>query len=104
MYVVKRGQVRIDLRLTSDSDCATVHRLREGQILGELALVDRRARSATATCDTPCEIVALNCDGLLGLFERNRDIGYVVIRNLAEIIATRLRKTNLQLVAMVCWE
>jgi CRP/FNR family cyclic AMP-dependent transcriptional regulator len=104
LYVVKRGKVRIDLKLQSDSDCATVHRLREGQILGELALVDRRARSATATCETPSEIVALNCDKLLDLFERNRDIGYLVIRNLVEIVATRLRKTNLQLVATVCWE
>ena len=104
IYVLKQGKVRIDLTLKSDSDCATVQRLRGGQILGELALLDQRARSATATCESRCEIIALGCEKLLRLFQRNHDIGYVVMRNLAQIVATRLRKTNLQLVAAVCWE
>jgi CRP/FNR family cyclic AMP-dependent transcriptional regulator len=103
LYIIKDGKVRIDLKLKADADCATVHRLRKGQVLGELSLVDNRRRSATATCETDSEILSIDCARLLELFERNRSIGYTVIMNLARIVATRLRKTNLQLVATVCW-
>ena len=104
LYIIEKGRVRIDLKLTSDSDCATVHRLREGQTLGELSLVDSRRRSATATCETDCEIVAIPSEKLKELFDRDCSIGFTVILNLARIVAERLRKTNLQLVATVCWE
>ena len=104
LYIIEKGRVRIDLKLTSNSDCATVHRLREGQTLGELSLVDSRRRSATATCETECQIVAISSEKLKELFDRNRDLGFTVILNLARIVAERLRRTNLQLVATVCWE
>lgn len=104
LYIIEKGRVRIDLKLASRSDCATVHRLRDGQTIGELSLVDSRRRSATATCETECQIVAISSEQLRELFERNRSIGYTVILNLARVVAERLRKTNLQLVATVCWE
>ncbi|UCF09632.1 MAG: cyclic nucleotide-binding domain-containing protein [Candidatus Bipolaricaulota bacterium] len=105
IYIVKKGKVRIDLKLgRKEDDCATVHRIRSGLVFGELALVDQRARSASATCEGPCEILYLSCKQLVELFERNNRIGYVVLGNLARLMATRLRKTNLQLVASVCWE
>ena len=101
--MITRGKVRIDLRLKGDADCATIHRLSVGEVLGELSLVDNRKRSASATCETACEVLAIECDRLLKLFESNRAIGYTVVLNLAKIVAIRLRKTNLQLVATVCW-
>jgi len=104
LYIVKRGTVRIDLKLAAKSDCTTVHRLRSSQILGELSLVDSRRRSATATCESQCEVVSLDCSRLLELFEQDKSIGYTVILNLVRIVASRLRKTNLQLIATVCWE
>ena len=72
--------------------------------LRPVALVDRGVRSATATCEGPCEILYLDRKKLTELFKRNYRIGYVVLDNLARLMATRLRKTNLQLVASVCWE
>lgn len=104
IYVLERGKIRIDLALTGKSKCATIHRVTDGQIFGELALVDRGRRSATAKCDSDSEVLAINRDGLHDLFERNNHIGYVVLNNLATILAVRLRKTNLQLVASILWE
>jgi len=104
IYVIKKGKVRIDLGLTGKTDAATVHRVSDGDIFGELALVDTRRRSATAKCEKDSEIIAISRDGLLDLFDKNNHIGYVVIRNLATVLAARLRKTNLQLVASILWK
>ena len=37
-------------------------------------------------------------------FANNNKIGYVVMINFASLLATRLRKTNLQLIACFLWE
>lgn len=104
IYVLEKGKICIDLALTGKSKCATIHRVTDGQIFGELALVDRGRRSATAKCENDSEVLAINRDKLHSLFERNNHIGYIVLNNLATILAVRLRKTNLQLVASILWE
>jgi CRP/FNR family cyclic AMP-dependent transcriptional regulator len=104
MYLVRKGKVRIDLSLAKGSESATVHRVGDGELFGELALVDTKRRSATATCEKDSEIITIDRDKLLSLFESNNHAGYVVLGNLATILAGRLRRTNLQLVATLLWK
>lgn len=104
IYILKKGKVRIDLSLTGKTDMATVHRISDGQTFGELALMDKGPRSATARCESRSEVVVLSRDRLSQLFGENNHIGYVVLKNLATLLAVRLRKTNLQLVASILWE
>jgi len=104
VYIVTKGRVRIELGIKGKTDCATIHRVGEGEIFGELAIVGEGRRSGTAKCETDCEVIAINRDALRDLFERQTRIGYVVMMNLASLVATRLRKTNLQLVACFLWE
>jgi CRP-like cAMP-binding protein len=104
MYVVKNGKVCIELGLKGKSEAATVHRVGAGQIFGELSLVDRKKRSATAVCENDCELVAINQEKLDELFKQDTQLGYVIMKNLAELLAGRLRRTNLQLVASILWE
>lgn len=104
IYILTKGRVRIELGIKSKADFATIHRVQEGEVFGELALVGEGSRSAGAECETGCEVVAISGDALRDLFGRNTGIGYVVMSNLASVLATRLRKTNLQLVACFLWE
>ena len=104
VYIIKKGKVCIELGLKGKSSPATIQRLGVGQIFGELALVDRRRRSATAICENDCEIITIDRDKLNELFERDSPLGYVVMRNLAQLLAGRLRRTDLMLVASVLWE
>ncbi len=104
VYIIKKGKVCIELGLKGKSNTATIQRLGVGQVFGELALVDRRNRSATAICEKDCEIIAIDRDKLNELFERDGPLGYVVMRNLAQLLAGRLRRTDLMLVASVLWE
>jgi len=101
IYLLVNGKVRIELTLTEDSGFVTVEQLSGGQLFGELALADRRNRSAIAECETHCEIVSIRCKDLLALLEREHRLGFVVMRNLSRILATRLRKTNAKLITSV---
>jgi len=104
MYIVTKGQVRIELAIKGKTDHATIHRVGEGDIFGELIIVGDGRRSGTAKCETDCEVMSINRDDLRDLFNRCARIGYIVMMNLASLLATRLRKTNLQLVACFLWE
>jgi CRP/FNR family cyclic AMP-dependent transcriptional regulator len=104
IYILQKGKVRIDLGLKVKSNHTTIHRITEGQVFGELALIDNGRRSATAKCESNSEIIAIDRDRLHDLFERNSHVGYVVLNNLARILVARLRRTNLQLIASILWE
>jgi len=104
MYIIKKGKVCIELGLKGKPNTATIQRLSVGQIFGELVLVDKRSRSATAVCENDCEIITINRDKLDKLFEQDSRLGYTVMRNLAQLLAERLRRTDLMLVASVLWE
>ncbi|MFW6118514.1 MAG: Crp/Fnr family transcriptional regulator [Chloroflexota bacterium] len=104
VYIIKKGKVCIELGLKGKPNTATIQRLGVGQIFGELALVDKRSRSATAICENDCEIITVNRDKLDKLFEQDSRLGYVVMKNLAQLLAERLRRTDLMLVASVLWE
>jgi len=104
VYIIKKGKVCIELGLKGKPNTATIQRLGAGQIFGELTLVDRRNRSATAMCDNDCEIITIDRDKLDELFERDSRLGYIVMRNLAQLLAVRLRRTDLMLVASIVWE
>ena len=104
LYIVTKGQVRIELGIKGKTDYATVHRVGKGELFGELVLLNQGTRSGAARSETDCETIIIDGNALLNLFEKNMRIGYVVAMNLASLLATRLRKTNLQLIACFLWE
>lgn len=54
MYVLVKGQVKI----TTDNEVLEV--INEGEIFGEMAIIEDLPRTASATCVTNCELIAIN--------------------------------------------
>ena len=104
MYIVTKGRVCIELGIKGKDDTVKVHNVPEGEIFGELSIISEGRRSGTAKCESDCEVLSIDGDTLLNLFNKQSRIGYVVMRNLASLVAARLRKTDLQLVACFLWE
>ena len=104
IYIINKGKVVIELGIKGKKDYVTIHRLGNGDIFGELVLVSKGDRSASARCEADCEVIAINRDDLLGLLNKHSEIGYIVMKNMASLLATRLRKTDLQLLACFLWE
>jgi len=84
MYVVKAGKV--DLRILDK----TLETLEASSVLGEMALLDKEARSATAVAVTDCQLVPINAEKFLYLVAETPYFALEVM----QIMAQRLRRMN----------
>jgi CRP-like cAMP-binding protein len=70
--------------------------LGQGQVFGEMALIDMGPRSATVRCTADAsKLYVIRRDDFIRLCEQDTDIGYKVMRNLAADLSFKLRHRNL---------
>lgn len=95
MYIVYRGAVEIQKR-TRAGDNYTVVRLssEDNVFFGELALVDDDKRSATVIATEDSEFIVISKSDFVKLGDERPDIGLPITREIAKILASRLRKTT----------
>jgi len=84
LYVVRGGEVEIQ------SNGVTIDTVGEGSILGEMALIDSSARSATAVAKSGCELIPVDQKRFTFLVQQTPFFAIHVMR----VLADRLRKTN----------
>ncbi len=94
LFVTVRGQVRVEIRLPREESTTTIYQVGKHEVFGEFALVDGYRRSATliAHGDTTVLVVARN--ELFDLMDADPQIGFIIMRNLSNILATKLRNVN----------
>ncbi len=66
---------------------------------GEMALLDREARSATVRTRTEAEALELTAEAFTAFRKRSRDGFTFVVINVARILSSRLRETSQRLAA-----
>ncbi len=70
--------------------------LGDGQVFGEMALIDQGYRSASGRAGkNGCTVYQIQKDDFNALCEKHTHIGYVVMRNMAIDLAFKLRHRNL---------
>lgn len=84
LYVVRRGKVELSVH---GKPLETVE---EGDIIGELSLIDRFARSATAIARSSCELIPVDEQRFRNLVSENPFFALHVM----EVMAERLRRTT----------
>lgn len=72
LFVVRSGEVELFIRDNSGQKIVLTNAI-EGDLFGELALLDRGARTATAVALTDSDLLELDRDDLLLLFQRHPD-------------------------------
>jgi CRP-like cAMP-binding protein len=90
MYVVLEGRVAISV------GNSVVERVGPGGMFGELALVDRAARAATATADSECMLLAINRNDFINLVKSRPVFGASLLKS----IALRMQQVALQVAQM----
>jgi len=90
LYVVDSGKVRIWV-LDEDVQPVTLAELQEGDFFGELAVLDRGARSTNATALVDTELHRLSSDDFQKFLMEHPDVAIDVICE----IGARMRQTNL---------
>ncbi|MFQ3621146.1 MAG: cyclic nucleotide-binding domain-containing protein [Spirochaetales bacterium] len=101
MYIVYKGSVEIQ-KQTRAGDTYTVVQLKaeNNVFFGEIALVDDDKRSATVIALEDSEFLVLNKADFLALGKMNPEIALPVTRAIARILASRLRKTTIDMLTI----
>ena len=94
-YLITEGAVAVVVG-AGQSNPRTVIHMGEGQLVGEMALIDQGRRSATLRAlQNPTRVQIIQNDDFQDLCERNSHVGYVVMRNMAADLSFKLRHLNL---------
>lgn len=86
MYVIKEGTVEVHVA------GRTLTELGPGDLVGEMALIDGGARSATVTARTACQMVPIDEKRFMFLVQQNPFFALEVMR----AIVHRVREMNLK--------
>jgi CRP/FNR family transcriptional regulator, cyclic AMP receptor protein len=92
LFAVCSGTVRIAVP-SPDGRKAVFGLIEEGEIFGEIALLDGRPRTADATAMTDCELMLIDRRDFVDLLESQPEIAL----KLLELLCARLRKTTQQI-------
>jgi hypothetical protein len=93
MYMVVSGRVRVSDRLLDGTE-KVLARLEPGAVFGEMALVSQEPRSASVVAETPAEVLRLDHEAFERIRRRFPFTGAKLLRNLARVLALRLRHTT----------
>jgi len=105
LYIIAQGEVDIMIspslvsdRPRQDQEPATIAKLRRGQSFGEIALIDRGIRSASArAAQANTRLLVIPSDQLVALCDADASLGYRLMRNLAADLALKIRNTDLSI-------
>jgi predicted RND superfamily exporter protein len=98
MFMVVSGRLRV--KVTYEGGEKTVRHLEPGDVLGEMALLEERERSADVVADEPSEVLRLDAASLDRLRRRFPYTSAKLFQNLARILSQRLReRTRLEVLA-----
>jgi CRP/FNR family cyclic AMP-dependent transcriptional regulator len=89
MYIILEGEIQIAKAL-SDGSSRVLHVMGKGDFFGEMALIDRKKRSATAIVSQSCTLIRIPEDFILRFIEKNP---HFVIKMLNTFVS-RLRNAN----------
>lgn len=102
LYVIARGGVEIVMNPSfvdteqGKYESVVLTELRQGQVFGEVALVDEGIRSATARVSQDnTMLLKIPRDRLMFLCDTYPDLGYKVMKNVAADLAFKIRNTDL---------
>lgn len=91
MYIIEEGTVRITKKISGKEYTLAV--LPKGEFFGEMALVSRIKRSATATAADTVRLLEFDRQGFLGMIEKNAKIAL----NIIDKLSRRLQQANQQI-------
>lgn len=95
MYIVGAGQVEIKIKSHTGYTFSAVY-LGEGQVFGEMALVDESTRSAAVISAQDNTVVySIPASDFTELCKTDTAIGYLMMRNIAQDLSFKMRHRDL---------
>ncbi len=94
IFVVIEGKVQIEKRVGKESTIKIAQSEQRGMMLGEMAIVDMKPRSATVRAESELKMVSFSNESLAGIFDKDPIILATISLNIARALSDRLRHSN----------
>jgi len=101
LYVIGKGEVKVTRDADHDgrhSSQEEIGRLRDGELFGEMSLIDDLLTSARVTTVTACRLLKLPRDRFEALMAKDDKLAVKVYRSFCRTLSDRLRRTTAMLV------
>ena len=98
LYILIRGQLSAWQNTGNSNE--RLMRFCPGSLVGEMALIDNKPRSATVRADTACDLLFLPARHFEELRHEHAELGRIMLNNLARELALRIRLANQSLSLM----
>ena len=93
LYFILRGVVQIE-KVVDEANTARLARLGRGEILGEISVLDKSPRTATATAFLDAEVMVLSLQQIDSLSNSHPQIAAKMFLGMAQSLARRLRAAD----------
>jgi CRP-like cAMP-binding protein len=97
LYVIAKGEVRVTRDANQDgthSQAEEIGRLKEGDLFGEMSLIDDLLTSARVTTVGPCRLLKMPRDRFEALLSGDDKLAVKVFRSFCRTLSDRLRRTT----------
>ena len=94
IYFILDGTVAILISQNNSQDDQEIARCSQGEVIGEMSLIDERLPSATVKTVEPSLVLALSKRQLQLKMERDQDFGARLYQELTAILSSRLRSLS----------
>lgn len=101
MYFVRSGELAILKNITGGVE-QVVARIGAGEFVGEMALFDRRPRSASIRAESETELLVLDRPAVQALINMSPATAAAFLRALSEEFIGRLRRSNTLVAELTC--
>ena len=89
LYLVAKGRVAVKVREAGGGQ-VQIDELTPGEVLGWGAVVEPHVYTASAWATEPAELILIDGAALRELCDANKQLGYVVFKNIGEVMSARL--------------
>lgn len=99
LFIIKEGKVAIRRREPQSGEMREIAALREGELFGEMSLIEDQLVSADVVALTAVELLVLPRKDFEGLLDRNPALAAKIYRTFCRSLSDKLRKANTRLYA-----
>jgi CRP/FNR family cyclic AMP-dependent transcriptional regulator len=96
LFIIKEGKAAVRRRELVSGEAREVAVLREGELFGEMSLIEDQLVSADVVALTPVELLVLPRKEFEGLLTRNPALAVKIYRAFCRSLSDKLRKANVR--------
>jgi len=99
LFIVVKGRLSVNMVYSSTREkrLQKIAELKPGDIFGEIGFLEGKRRSASITAMEAGQVLKMDGLKVHEIFEINQHMGYIMMRNIALVLARRLVDINYQL-------